>query len=781
MTRPVRLLLWLLAAIVALLVVVFGALAVFVSQLDINRYKPEAIAWVKANKNRTLTIDGPLALSVFPRLELKLSGVKLSEAGKPDAFAEVDAARLSLHLLPLLRRQIEVDRVEAQGVRVAWRRNAAGVSNIDDLIGTDKKADATPAEPAVAPAGPVRFDVAGIQLAEVRLRVEDEKAKLRGNVEVVSLKAGRIAEGQETPIEFDLKLGLEAPELGGELKGKTRLRFDLRNGGPDAALALQLAGFDARYAGRAAGMQIASSSVSLDSAQWAPAEQRLQLAKLVASLKASRDGKPLELELNWPRLDVRGDTLQGAPLAGSVAVEVSGLAVKANFASGEPAGNFKQIKLPGLKLDVDAQRGGASPLQAKGQLRTDLALQTEPPAATLSQLKAELQAGVAGGTEVLSLEGSASASASQAQWQLQGRSKGPGHDGPLASSGSARFGGGSPAVVEAKVELPALDLDQLRGPPAAAAASGAPAGDIPVDLSAAGAFRGTLDASVAGLTANKIRFTDLRVTLKGDGNRLTAAPFATKVWGGTMQGSAEVLPASQRIGLKAQAQSVRIEQALKDLSGRDTVEGTGNLTLDVTTAGRTVGQLRSALAGKANVALRDGAVKGVNLAALMRQAKAALTMKTDEVQKAKSTEKTDFSEITASFDIANGVARNTDLNAKSPYLRVTGGGAIDIGRGSLDYTARTTVTASSAGQGGEDLSALKGVELPVRFTGPFDGVQYAVQWSAVTASVAKQAIASKLGDPLREKLGLPPAGGAASQPAANKKDALKNSLKGLFR
>ena len=45
------------------------------------------------------------------------------------------------------------------------------------------------------------------------------------------------------------------------------------------------------------------------------------------------------------------------------------------------------------------------------------------------------------------------------------------------------------------------------------------------------------------------------------------------------------------------------------------------------------------------------------MAKSLRQAKAALSMKQDAVTKARTTEKTDFSELSASFQIADGIAR----------------------------------------------------------------------------------------------------------------------------
>jgi AsmA protein len=181
------------------------------------------------------------------------------------------------------------------------------------------------------------------------------------------------------------------------------------------------------------------------------------------------------------------------------------------------------------------------------------------------------------------------------------------------------------------------------------------------------------------------------------------------------------------------------------------------------------------LKGSAALQVRDGAVKGINLAKSLRQARAAISMKQDTSQKASQTEKTDFSELSATFQIADGVARNRDLDMKSPFLRLGGEGAIDVGRGRIDYLARATVTTTAKGQDAGDLAALKGVTVPVRLSGPFESLDWKIQWSAVAAGVVTKQIENKLG----EALGLKAPANAASTPSTA--DALKKSLKGLFK
>jgi len=197
------------------------------------------------------------------------------------------------------------------------------------------------------------------------------------------------------------------------------------------------------------------------------------------------------------------------------------------------------------------------------------------------------------------------------------------------------------------------------------------------------------------------------------------------------------------------------------------VEGRGNVSVDVSTAGNTVSAMKKGLNGSARVALKDGALKGINLAKTFRELKAQVNMKQDALRQASQTDKTDFSELTASFRINKGVAHNTDLAAKSPLLRLAGEGDIDIGEGRMNYLAKASVVATSAGQEGKELAQLKGVTVPVRVAGPFDKLSYQIDVANLVTDLAKAKLEAKVQE---------------QQQVLERKaqDKLQESLKGLF-
>jgi len=146
-----------------------------------------------------------------------------------------------------------------------------------------------------------------------------------------------------------------------------------------------------------------------------------------------------------------------------------------------------------------------------------------------------------------------------------------------------------------------------------------------------------------------------------------------------------------------------------------------------------VSALKKALAGNARVEIKDGSVKGVNLADSARNVKSMVGMKQ---HKADATQKTDFSEMSASFKITNGVAHNDDLKAASPFVRLAGAGNLDIGKNLIDYLAKATLAATAKGQGGRDASQVAGVTIPIKLSGALDNPTWNVDYSGLLGNVA---------------------------------------------
>lgn len=807
--------------LLGLLLVLVAVVTWLVMDFDANRYKGVAIDWMQTHHHRTLAINGPIGLSLFPRLEITLADVSLSEANRPDEFAAIEHAELAVDVLPLLSRELVIGRVAARGVRAVYLRNAEGVRNIDDLLNTKAPSDAGNGSKK-----PPRLDVNRVALENVSLRVKDDLAHLAGALSLKSLTTGRLQDQAESPVAFDLQLDLTAPAVKGELSGNTQLKLDLATGSvalrdtrlafngdaagikairlglkgnvgwDGAASAIDAQALQLTLAATAGGIKIDNSTLAVERFAFNPAAKDIALTKLSVQLKGTQEAQPLSLTLDWPELAATGDQIKGSAFNGRL--QRGGAApLDVAFKSAAPTGSFDALRLPGFEATIastGAQRKLAATIKAnllmkQAQAATSGKNGTATPA-SIALDALTLQGLIENpGLQPLKIDakGSASASAERAAWTLAGDING----GAFNTDGAALLGGAVPKV-NAKARFDTLDLNRLladapaeaatgASTPPAKAAPGTPAADTPVDLSALRSLDGQFSLQAANFAVQRYKVAAARIDATLNGGLLRVTALQGKLWGGSIDASALAEAATGRVGFKGTANGININSALKDVAAKDWMDGTGRVTMDVEATGRSVNALKSHLQGQLALQLRDGAIKGINLAKSLRQAKAAIGLQQDAVQKASETEKTDFSEMSASFQIANGVAHNKDLDLKSPFLRLGGEGTIDIGQSRIDYLARATVTGTAKGQDGADLAALKGLQVPVRLAGPFDALGWKIEWSSVVAGAVTKGLKNEVRSRLEEKLGLKPAEPGASAASTKPKDALKGVLKGLFK
>ncbi|MGB7184134.1 MAG: AsmA family protein [Burkholderiaceae bacterium] len=317
-------------------------------------------------------------------------------------------------------------------------------------------------------------------------------------------------------------------------------------------------------------------------------------------------------------------------------------------------------------------------------------------------------------------------------------------------------GFGKPAI-RLDLSSDSINLDRYLPPAAETKAQGddsktnapnanatAKADDAVIDLSALNDLKFDGQVSIGRLLAQGLTVTRIETTIKSAGGEVNVAPLSLDLYGGSMTGKAALQTKNNRFTLSSDLTGVNIGPLVKDMTKDDLIEGAGEVRLRLQSSGATVGAIKKALAGDARVALRDGAIMGINLGQKIRDAKNLLQAGGAQSEASVAGARTDFAALTASFKIANGVATNTDLSGKSPLLRLGGGGTIDIAAGSLDYTVRASVVGTSKGQEGKEIDELRGVTIPVRLTGAFEALQWQIDWGEAAKSALKSRVAEQL-------------------------------------
>lgn len=266
--------------------------------------------------------------------------------------------------------------------------------------------------------------------------------------------------------------------------------------------------------------------------------------------------------------------------------------------------------------------------------------------------------------------------------------------------------------------------------------------DAPVDLSGLKGLNAKGQLQIGALQVQGLKLANLKTGVNVAAGKAEIGPHSASLYEGSLAGSLALDGNANRVVLKETLTNIAVGPLLRDFAEQDRLEGRGNVSLDVATAGKSVNAMKSALAGSAKVHLRDGAIKGINIGELLRKAR-SLGGGGSEGQ-ADAKEKTDFSELAASFAIKNGVAHNEDLEVKAPLFRVGGAGDIDIGKSTINYLVKAAVVASAQGQGGKELEQLAGLTVPVRLSGPLDGMKYQVDYRAVAGNLAKSRVGGKV-------------------------------------
>lgn len=339
--------------------------------------------------------------------------------------------------------------------------------------------------------------------------------------------------------------------------------------------------------------------------------------------------------------------------------------------------------------------------------------------------------------------------------------------------------GFSAPAIRFDVDVDRLDLDRYLAQPAAGGkpAGGAPkqpAKETPFDLTGLRDLRAAGALKLGALKANNVKASNVRMSVKAQGGRLDINPLTADFYQGRLASTIAInaAPAVPAFAVKHNMTGVSVGPFLRDLADNDTLEGKGNVTLDVTTQGNTASAMKRALGGNAALKLANGAVKGIDIAGSIRGAKAKLgALRGEQTQAADKSQKTDFSELAATFRIANGVARNNDLSLKSPLLRAGGEGEINIGADTINYLVKASIVGTSKGQGGRDVDDLRGVTVPVRVTGPLAAPSYKLDFGAMATGTARQ----KLKDELQKRFG-----GGAAKDGAKSGGSTRDRLRGIL-
>ncbi|EAR22862.1 hypothetical protein NB231_10428 [Nitrococcus mobilis Nb-231] len=649
-----------ITGVLTLLIIVITAVIVLV---DPNDYRDEIERAVATQTGRELAMEGDLKLMFFPWIGLQVNKVQLADAPGfgPAPFLQADHAQLALKLLPLLQGNLVLDTLMLNQPRVHLIRNEQGLGNWQTFGRPPQAPKRPPEQPAV----------------DLEPGVQPQAQPLPAILQAASLAGLRIRDG--------------------------RVTWDDRQSGQHVVItSLNTTAEDIRL----------GAPISIESDWQGQINDGMDIGgKLTGTVMADPqlqhfDARDLDLALNVAGVDIPGGKQQ--------------LRLRAQAAAdlGQATYRLTELRLDAAGVQITGQlsaQQAKDAVTATGQLqipefsprevlqRLGMAVPNTDDPDVLKRASAQTEFGYHGGAltiEPLTVRMDDSVLTGQAKLR---NFTGPAADFDLSLNG----------IDVDRYRPPSREGKQAAATPAETAAAGA--GQLPLTTLRSLDLNGRL--RIGTLKVNGATISDADMTVHAKDGRLRVHPLTAALYGGTYRGDMQLDATGKtpRIELNEQLSGIQAGPLLTDVASFQKLLGTTDFNLRATTHGAAPEDWLQALTGLARFTFRDGTVKGINLAQAIRAALARAQGKPPPPSEGPL--QTDFSELGGTLNLAGGVVRNTDFSAKSPLLRIQGQGVANLLKQTVDYRLTTKIVGTLKGQGGQDLEQLRGIPIPLRFTG----------------------------------------------------------------
>ncbi|QEM80179.1 AsmA family protein [Halomonas binhaiensis] len=723
-----RLLRTLLAVVGVLALVAVGAVVYVSTFFDLNDLKPRLVELVEEHSGLELELDGPLNWSFYPRLGVSVSQAEAWLPQQPDQaapFAAIDHASVSLAFAPLLKGVVAVDGLTLDGLSLNLKRDEQGNGNWETLL-ERLEGKGEGAEKALAPAsaGPsfssgrfsVALNIASVDVLNGTLRLADAKTGRDWLAEDLKVNGTNVNPTSAFPVtsSFVLKSfdqGAKGQQQEGQQEGQKQ--GEQENGSPLLESSVKLTG------------QVA---LGLVDKRYALTDFSLQTDTLLegdsASQKATLVGNKLVLDLNQQRLLLRGGVLDGSvldPRLGEKPVDLS-LAFQLESDLAEDTAQLRDMALTGP--DGLSLRGNLNVADLTGEPSYDGQLRLAPMSLRPWLTRMNALPDMASSDALSEVALTSPVKGSVDEMTLKGLTLVL-DDQTFSGNLAARFDGGSLSV---DLEGEGLDLDSYLPP--ADESQGEATASIP-GISAAIAQDETsailpaewlakveedVDLALGKLILGGQTYEDVILKTQGKDGKHRLTQFDADFHEGKLQATGELDATDKPLKWKLvpKVQGVRLAPLLVSL-GEDPAPLAGRLDAEgeFTSRGNASHELVRHLNGTLKTQIKEGSIPRANIS---RQLCSAVASLEGESTTREWSENTRFEDISATFDIRDGVAHNEDLLITLPGIEMSGQGQLDLGSRVFEATGagHFVDTADAACSVNPRLTKL---EFPVRCEG----------------------------------------------------------------
>lgn len=334
-------------------------------------------------------------------------------------------------------------------------------------------------------------------------------------------------------------------------------------------------------------------------------------------------------------------------------------------------------------------------------------------------------------------------------------------------SGWASVDAASKPIVKVDMDFKRLDVT----PPTAAPSQWS---DEPFDLVGLSYVDGELSVSAADIGIGPSHFAPGAASATLAGGVLKATVTNLGAYGGNATGglTIDATAGTPTFTMHGDVVAVSALPFLTAVADFDKIDGKMQAKIAGRSEGLSPHAIISNLSGTAFASFRDGEIRGINIAQMIR----SLTKNPLSGWQLEKEQATDLSQLSASFRIDRGEATTTDLSLVGPLVRVTGAGTVDLTNRSLAFRVEPKLALTTQGQGSKSDPVAFGI--PVVVSGPWTEPRIYPEIAGVLdnpdAAYAKLREMGKglFGDTLKGILGSGGQAGANDDPSGQLGEAL---------
>ena len=302
--------------------------------------------------------------------------------------------------------------------------------------------------------------------------------------------------------------------------------------------------------------------------------------------------------------------------------------------------------------------------------------------------------------------------------------------------------------IQFDLNVDVINLDGYMAPADSSAASRADESsddiEIPVemirDLNANGSFE------IERAFLSGMEFTNLELGLQSAGGKLRLNPLAADLYDGTYNGDVRI-DASQdipSISVHERLAGVNLASLAKSMFEQDNITGTINGSFALSGAGRNLAAIRQDLDGNMSLEIFDGAWEGTDVWHQLRTARAMFRQEPAPAPDLPA--RTEFTSVSATGMVTDGIFENDDLIISLPFLQLTGKGFVDLPAGQVDYSAEARVLDKPELMSGvteDELADFTKTVVPIKITGSLNSPSVRPDFEAVFRQQVEGALDEK--------------------------------------